>query len=80
MPQLDPEHHQPCMRVSTTHVVDQFDFLRLVLPGMAVRTVRTILQRLQRPVIAFHPAVDILPVCPVPDRCRCDAILLRIVN
>ena len=78
--ELHPEHHKPRIRVPSAHVVDELDLFRLVLVRMAVRAMRTILERLHRTVIALHPTVDVLPVCPVPDRRCCDAVLLRIFN
>ena len=78
--ELHPEHDQTSIWVSAPHFVDELDLIGSVLIGVAVRTVRAILQRLQRSVIAFHPAVDVLPVCPVPDRRCCDAIFLCVVN
>ena len=78
--ELYPEHDQARMRVSAPHVVDELDLIRPVPVWMAVRTMRTIFQRLQRTVVAFHPAVDVLPVCPVPNCCFRDAIFLCVVN
>ena len=80
LPELDPEHHQACVWVPAPHVVDQLDFLWLVLIRVTVWPVRTIFKRFQRAVIAFHPAVDVLPVCPVPFRCFCDAMFLGVEN
>lgn len=68
------------MGVSPAHVVDELDLLRPVLVWVAVRPVRTILQGLEGPVVPFQPAIDILAVCPVTDRCFRDTIFLRVVN
>ena len=46
-----------------------------MLIGVAVRTVRAVQQRVERSVVTFQPAVDVLPVCPVADGCLCDAVL-----
>ena len=80
LPELYPEYHQPGVGVSAPHVVYELDLFGTVLVWMTVWAVRAILQRLQRAVIAFHPTVNVLPVCPVP-YCRCrDAVFLCVVN
>ena len=39
--ELDPEHNKSCIGIPAPHVIDKLDLLRLVLVGMAVRTVGT---------------------------------------
>ena len=75
--ELDPERRQPGVGVSSPHVVDELDLLRLRMTAWAVWA---ILQRLQRSVVTFHPAADVLPVCPVPDRRFRDAVFPCAVN
>ena len=78
LPELDPEHDQTGVRVSAAHIFDEFNLFRPVLIRMTVRTVGTVGQRLQRPVVALAPAVNILAVGVVADGCFCDAIFLCI--
>lgn len=78
--QLHPEHHQPCVGIAAAHIFNEFDFLWGVLVGVMMRAVRAILQRMQRPVVAFEPAVDILSVCMVADSCFCYPLLLCVTN
>ena len=68
LPELDPQHNDPGIRVAAAHVQDEFDLLRCVLIGMVVRAVRSVSQGGQRAVVPFTPAVDVLPVQPVADR------------
>ncbi len=79
-PELDPEHHQACVGISPAHVVDEFQLLRFVLVWMAVWTMGTVFQRLKRTIVTLHPAVNVLPVCPVPNRRCCYTILLRVTD
>ncbi len=73
------ECHQPGFGGSSSHIVDEIYLFRTVLVWVDVRAVWAVFRRPQRTVIAFHPAADVLPVCPVPDRrCR-DAVFLRTV-
>ncbi len=58
--QLYPENHQSGVRVPTAHVLNQFYLLWPVLSGVAVGMARAVLQRLQRPIVPFASAVDIL--------------------
>ena len=51
-----------------------------VLVRVAVGPMGLIFQRLQRPIVALHPAVDVLSVCPVPFCCCCDAMFLCVEN
>ena len=37
--ELDPEHHETCVRASAPHVIDELDLLRFVLVWMMLRTV-----------------------------------------
>ena len=60
--ELDPEHDQTGVGVSAAHIVDKLDLYRLVLVGMMVRSVGAVGQGLQRPVVAFASAVDVLTV------------------
>lgn len=76
--QLYPEYHQTSIGVAAAHIPDELDFIGSMLVWMAVRTVGTILQGLQRSVIALAPAVDILPVGAVADRRFCHSVLLCI--
>ncbi len=80
LPQLHPKHHQTGIGVPPAHVLDELDLLWTVLVRVAVRPVGTIFQRLQRTVIELHPAVDVLPVSPVPFCRFCDSIFLCVVN
>lgn len=77
---LHPEYNEAGIRVPTAHIQDEFDLLWCVLIWMAVRAVRTVLQRVQRAVIALHPAVDILAVGVVTDCCLRNAVFLSELN
>ena len=77
---LDPEYNKTCIRVPAPHVVDKLDLLRLVLIRVTMRTVIAVFQRLQRPILALHPAENVLPVCPVADCCCRDVIFLYAAN
>lgn len=78
--QLNPEYDDPGMWISAAHIQDKLDLFRRVLVGMAVRSVRSVFQRGKGSVIAFAPAVDILPVCAVAYSGFCYAIFLCIQN
>ena len=78
LPQLDPEHHKAGVGVTAAHVVYEPDLFRRMLIRVTVRTVGAILQGSQCAVIAFHPAVDILPVRPVPYRRLRHSMFLRV--
>lgn len=78
--QLYPEYDDPSMWISAAHIQDELDFFRRVLVGMAVGPVRSVFQRGKGSVIAFAPAIDILPVCVIADSGFCHAIFLCIQN
>lgn len=78
LPELDPEHDQTGVRVSAAHIFDEFNLFRPVLIRVMMRSMGTVGQRLQRPVVALAPAVNILAVGVVADGCFCDAIFLCI--
>ena len=80
LPELDPEHYDPGVRVPAPHIVYELDFLWPVLIGMTVRTVGAILQRGQCPVVPFLPAIDVLPIGSIPDRRFRDSVFLCILN
>ncbi len=42
--ELDPEHHEPCVRVPPTHVLDQLDLFRGMLVGVVVGPAREVTQ------------------------------------
>lgn len=79
-PQLYPEYHQTSIGIAAAHIPDKFNFVGAMLVWMAVRTMGTILQGLQRSVIALAPAVDILPIGAVADCRFCHSVLLCIAN
>ena len=62
LPELDPQHNDPGVRVAAAHIQDKLNFFRRVLVWMMMRPVRAVCQRLERTVIPLAPAVDILPV------------------
>ena len=64
--------------VTAAHVVYEPDLLGRMLIRVTVWTVGAILQGRQCAVIAFHPAVDILSVRPVPYRRLCHPMFLRV--
>ena len=80
LPQFHPEHHDPGVWISASHVQDQLDLFRCMLVGMAVRAMGTVCQGLEGAVVPFAPAVDILPVQVVADRGFCDTMLVGILN
>ena len=80
LPKLDPKHHQASVGVPAAHIQDEFDLLRGMLVWMAVRTVGTVGQGLERSVISFPPSVDILAVFVVADGCLCYPIFQRIFD
>ena len=80
LPELDPQHDDPSVRIAAAHVQNELDFFRRVLVGVVMRPVRAVCQRLERTIVPLTPAVDILPVQPVTNGCRCDAVFVRILN
>lgn len=78
--ELDPENDQTGIGVTAAHVPNQFDFLRGMLIGVAVRTSGAITQGLNGAVIATFPTIDVLPVGLVFDRSLSDAIFFSILN
>ena len=78
--ELDPEHDQPGMRVSTAHVRDEFELLRCMLVGMAVRASGTIPEGVPGAIIAVLPTIDVLPVNAVTNSSLGNAVFMRILN
>ena len=78
--QLDPEHHQTGVGVPAAHISNQLQLCFCMLVRVAVGPMRAVCQRLQRPIIALLPPVDILAVGAVTDRCFCDSVFLSIPN
>ena len=80
MLQLDPEHHKTGIGISPPEIINELDLLWSVLVWMAVWSMGSVLQGLQRSIISLHPAVDVLAVSVVMDGSFCDAILLCVVD
>ena len=80
LPELDPQHNDPGVRVAAAHVQNKLDLLRRVLVRVMMRPVRAVCQRLERTIVPLAPAVDVLPVQPVTNGCRSDAVFVRILN
>ena len=80
LPELDPQHNDPGIRVEAAHVQDELAFFRRVLVWVMMRSMREVCQRLECTVVPLAPAVDVLPVQPVTNGCRGDAVFVRILN
>jgi len=78
--QLDPEYNKTGIWISAPHITDQLQLSLGVLIGVAVRSMGSVCQRLQRPIVAFEPAIDILAVRVVTNCRLCDSVLLCITN
>lgn len=76
LPELDPQHNDPGIRVAAAHVQDELDFFRCVLVWMMMRPVRAVCQRLECTIVPLAPTVDILPVQPVTNSCCGDAVFV----
>lgn len=80
LPELDPQHNDPGAWVAAAHVQDELNFFRRVLVWVMMWPARAVCQRLERTVIPLAPTVDVLPVQPVTNGCRCNAVLVGILN
>lgn len=78
--ELHPEYDNAGIWVSAAHIQDELDLFWRVLIWMAVKAVRTVLQRVQCAVIALHPAIDILTVGVVTDCHLRNAVFLNELN
>ena len=56
------------MRIPAPHIEDELDLFGCMLVWMTVGTVGAVGERLHGAVVAFPPAVDVLPVQLVTDR------------
>lgn len=66
------------MGISAAHIEDELNLFRRMLVGMTVRPVGAVFQRGKGSVVAFAPAVDILPVRVVAYSGFCHTIFLCI--
>lgn len=78
--ELDPEHHKPCVRVSSANIHNQLDFIGGMLVRMMVRSTRSVLKRLDRAIITPFPTVDILSVGFIFDSSLSNSIFISILN
>lgn len=62
------------MRIPSPHIFNELYLLRRVLAGMAERAMRAVHNGLEGAVIAFHPAIAVLPIGLVAGRCLCDIV------
>ncbi len=68
------------MRVSTAHVRDEFELLRCMLVGMAVRPPGSVTKRIYGAVIAFHPTIDELSICTIANSGFGYTVLFGVLN
>ena len=73
-----PEHCQTGICASFTHISCQFSFFFSVRIRMLGRPERSVCRWLRRSVVPYEPAVNILPVCLMPDYRFCYPILFKI--
>ena len=65
--ELDPEDHQPSMRIAPAHIGNKLNFLRSVLVWMMEGPPGKLSKRFNRAVIAAFPAVNVLSVSFIPN-------------
>ena len=78
--ELDPENDKTGVGIASAHIGNKLDFFRGMLVRMVVRSSGEVTQRLHGTVITAFPAVDILPVRLVFDRCFRNPIFVSVLN
>lgn len=77
---LNPENNQAGVRISATHIMDEFDLSIGMLVRMMVWSSGAVAQGIPGAIVAAFPTADILPVGFIFDGSFGDAIFLGIPN